>query len=100
MISCELWLLLTHDHANAAAPAFRQADANHFDLRGQGVQQNASHRMETQGRSNQINQWRQILNFDARKITVAAKLAKLQMAAHAQPVIRSLQGKMNVFAGF
>jgi len=82
MIGCELWLLLAHDHANAASPVLRQADANHFDLRGQAVQQNTGYGVETQSWSHQINQWRRILKFDAGKITVAAKLAKLQMASH------------------
>jgi hypothetical protein len=83
MVSCELWLLLPHHHANAASPVFRQANPNDLNFWGQRVQQNARHRMETQRRSNQINQRRHFLNFDARKITVTAKLAKLQMALHA-----------------
>jgi hypothetical protein len=90
MVSSRLWLLLAHNYANAASPAFRQSHANHFDLRRQSFQQNAGHRMETQRGSNQINQRRRFLNFDSRKITLTAKLAKLQMPAHPQPIIRSL----------
>lgn len=62
MVSCDLRLLLAHDHANAAPPALRQGDANHFDLGRQSVQQSVGHRMETQGGSNQINQWGRFLN--------------------------------------
>src|ERR1700731_3275214 len=33
MVGCEFWLLLAHNHANPPTPVFRQAHANHFDLR-------------------------------------------------------------------
>src|ERR1700733_668743 len=48
--------LFAHDYADAAPPVFCQADANHFDLWQQRMYQSARHRVETQRRSNEINQ--------------------------------------------
>ena len=56
--------------------------------------------MESQRQSYQVHQRRRLLNFGSQKITVRAKFAELQVAAHSQPMVRGLYRKMNVLARF
>jgi hypothetical protein len=56
--------------------------------------------VKTQCRRNQIYQRGQLLQFHSWKVPVAAKISVLVVLADSQPVIRSLKGKVNVFAGF
>src|SRR5277367_2066238 len=56
--------------------------------------------MKSQRRSYEINEWRCSLQFDSRKISVASKIAFLEVSAYAQPIAGCLQWEMDVLAGF
>jgi len=55
--------------------------------------------MKVQRRGNQVHKRRRVLKLHVRKITIAFEIAVLEMAAHAKPIVGSLQREMNVFAG-
>jgi len=92
--------LLAHNHAQAAAPGFRQADPQHFELRREITQQRIGGGMKPQCRRDQIEQWWRRLKLDSREISVTCEFALFQVAADAQPIVRGLQRKMNMLAGF
>src|SRR5260370_41700758 len=56
--------------------------------------------MKSQCRSNEVNDRRGILQLDPAEIPVPREVTSFQVSAHAKPVVRSLQRKMDVFAGF
>jgi hypothetical protein len=91
---------LAHDDSQAAAPALRQADSCAFQFVGEKTQKSVRGRMEAKRRSNQIDERRSGLQFDSREISVAGKIALLEMTAYVKPVACGLQRKMNVLAGF
>jgi hypothetical protein len=77
-------------------PRFGQSDAGHFDLRMQVFQEDAGGRMETQQRSNQLNNGRLGLQGDAWKIAVMCEIALLQMAPDAHLIFCGLQQENRV----
>src|SRR5271170_1500596 len=56
--------------------------------------------METQLRGDQVYERRHPLQFDAGEISVARKIALLQMTPDAQPIVRRLQRQMNMLGRF
>src|SRR5258707_5879551 len=56
--------------------------------------------MKSQCRSNEVIDRRGILQLDPAEIPVPREVTSFQVPAHAQPIVRSLQRKMDVFAGF
>src|SRR5271166_390005 len=92
--------LLAHYHADAATPAFGQAYAHNFQMRSEVPQQDVCCGMKTQCRSDEINQWRRVLELDAGKISVTVKIALLGVTFYSQPIVRRLERQVNVLAGF
>src|SRR5712692_7179301 len=56
--------------------------------------------MKSQCRSNEVNDRRGILQLDPAEIPVPREVTSFQVPAHAKPIVRSLQRKMDVFVGF
>ena len=91
--------LLTHDNAEAAAPAFRQTHTDRVHLGREIAQEDVRSGMKVKSRSDQIHQgWRR-LQLNAREISVAREIALLEMAPNAKPVAGGLKRKVNVRTG-
>src|ERR1700674_1461252 len=92
--------LLAHHDAESVAPAFREAHANDLQFRQQIFQELVGGGMKSQRGRNQVNEWRNLLQFDAGEIAVTSDFSAMQMTPNAQPVVGGLQGQVNVLAGF
>lgn len=92
--------LLAHHHAKAAAPAFRQPDADDFHFRAQKFKKHIGGRMKTQSRRDQVDQRRRGLQLHAGEITVTLQITRLLMPADARPIVRRLQWQVQIFGGF
>src|ERR1700687_5246557 len=75
-------VLLPHDHAHAAAPALREADAHDFHLRREIAQQLIGGGMKAQGRRDEVDQRRKRLQRHAAKISIAWQVAPVQVMPH------------------
>src|SRR6266852_9663358 len=93
-------LLLAHHYAESAAPAFREAHANDFQIGREIFQELVGSGMKSQRGRDHINERRGLLQSDAGKIAVTSDFSALQLAPDAQPIVGGLQGQVNVLAGF
>ena len=92
--------LLTHDDANAAAPALRETYTRDFDFRADIAKDAGRGGMETESGSDEVDEWRRLLQFDTGKISVTRKVSLSEMPADARIVVGGLQREMDVFGGF
>jgi hypothetical protein len=93
-------VLLTHNHTQAAAPAFGYADPDDFDRLQQMPLEQAGSRVESQRGRDEINERWSFLQFQLRKIAVLMKVALFEMLGDAEPVVGGLERQMNVLRGF
>src|SRR5216684_3567531 len=90
------YLLPKYD-TEAATPVFCQAHPHNFQLWRQHAQKAVGCGVETQRRSDQIDdRWRR-LQLDAGKIAVSTQVALIQVTPNAEPVIRGLQRQTQKF---
>ena len=89
----EKGILLTHDHTQAASPAFCQPYAHSLEFRGEIFQEFVRRGMKAQCWRNEIYQRGQLLQFHSWKVPVAAKISVLLVLADLQPVIRACTGR-------
>ena len=73
--------LLTHDDAEAAAPAFRKAHANDLQIGRKIFQELVRSGMKSQRGRDEVNERSGLLQFDAGKIAVASDFSALQTGA-------------------
>jgi hypothetical protein len=57
-----------HNYAQAATPAFRDADSHGFDFGREVAQQSSGGGMKSQRGRNQIYDWRRVLIADLRRV--------------------------------
>jgi hypothetical protein len=93
-------LSLPEDNFYSAAPIFVQSNTRDLNLGGKIFQQFVSGCVESQSWRNQPYHRRFRIQFDARKIPVALKIAFALMASHSQPIIDSLNRQLNIFGCF
>src|SRR6266850_1806207 len=93
-------LLLAHHYAESAAPAFREAHANDFQIGREIFQELVGGGVKSQRGRNHINERRGLLQRNAGKIAVTSNFSALQLVQNAQPVVGGLQRQVNVLAGF
>ena len=92
--------LLAHDYSKPVPPILCQAYPHDFQIRRKVSQQRIRGGMKSQSGSHQVNDRRGLLQLDPAEVSVSSKIALFQVPAHAQPVVRSLQRKVYVLAGF
>jgi hypothetical protein len=92
--------LLAHHHTESAAPAFGEAHANDFQIGRKIFQELVCSGMKSQRGRNQVDERSRFLQCDPGEIAVASNFSAQQLSPDAEPVVRGLQGKVNVLAGF
>src|SRR6266436_7674912 len=80
-------LQLAHHYAESAAPAFREAHANDFQIGREIFQELVGGGVKSQRGRDHINERRGLLQRNAGKIAVTSNFSALQLAQNAQPVV-------------
>ena len=91
--------LLTKHYAEAAAPAFGEADADDFDVARKVALKDIGGGMKAEGGRDQIDERRRRMQFESREIAVAREVSLRLMPANARPVVGGLEGEIDIFGG-
>jgi len=91
--------LLTKHDAETTAPAFGKADADDFHVAGKIPLKGVGGGMKAESGRDQIDEWGCGLELESREIAVTREVRLRLMPANARPVVRGLEGEIDVFCG-
>src|SRR5689334_21051918 len=97
LLDCNPTRMFTMDDAHTLAPTFIKLDESPLDSGREIAQQDVGCGMHVQHRRDEIQQRRRAGKFSPGEVSVSGELTMLLVPANPDPVVESLQGKMNVF---